>query len=146
MLNPFIIGLVVFLVVRCGAPDDYVGAAGGEGLAGRGIRRLGGQATPPGASLGLLISNANTSFTAVGGQVTALSAQILRLDQILRRYGPATAQSRELLREYAQLKTVDLFPDNPTSAESVATTAIDTETKLFVSSEQRHVHRRASVK
>jgi hypothetical protein len=63
--------------------------------------------------LGLLISNANTSFTAVGGQVTALSAQILRLDQVLHRYGPETAQARELLRQYVELKTVDLFPDNP---------------------------------
>jgi hypothetical protein len=32
--------------------------------------------------LGLLISNANTSFTRLGGQVTALSAEILRLDHI----------------------------------------------------------------
>ena len=62
--------------------------------------------------LGLLISNANSSFTAVGGQVTAMSAEILRLDQILGRYGPETAQARELLRHYAELKTVDLFPDN----------------------------------
>jgi hypothetical protein len=45
--------------------------------------------------------------------VTALSAEILRLDQILRRYGPETAQARELLRQYAELKTDDLFPDNP---------------------------------
>jgi len=35
--------------------------------------------------LGLLISNVNTSFTRLGGQVTALSAEILRLDHILRR-------------------------------------------------------------
>jgi hypothetical protein len=63
--------------------------------------------------LGLLISNANSSFTAVGGQVTAMSAQILRLDQILGRYGPETVPARELLRRYAELKTVDLFPDNP---------------------------------
>ena len=61
----------------------------------------------------MLISNANTSFTAAGGQVTALSAEILRLDQLLRRYGPETAQARELLRQYAELKTTDLFPDNP---------------------------------
>ena len=45
--------------------------------------------------------------------MTALSAQILRLDQILRRYGPETAEARELLRQYAELKTVDLFPENP---------------------------------
>jgi hypothetical protein len=42
-----------------------------------------------------------------------MPAQIIRLDQILRRYGPETAQARELLRQYAELKTVDLFPDNP---------------------------------
>jgi hypothetical protein len=35
--------------------------------------------------LGLLISNANSSFIRLGGQVTALTAEILRLDQILRR-------------------------------------------------------------
>src|SRR5687767_6100030 len=45
--------------------------------------------------LGLLISNANSSFTSLGGQVTALSAQIIRLDQILRRYGPETDTARE---------------------------------------------------
>jgi hypothetical protein len=65
----------------------------------------------------LLISNANTSFTAVGGQVTALSAEILRLDQILHRYGPETAQSRALLQQYAELKTADLFPDYPADVE-----------------------------
>lgn len=31
----------------------------------------------------------------------------------MRRYGPETAQARDLLRRYAELKTADLFPDNP---------------------------------
>jgi hypothetical protein len=44
--------------------------------------------------------------------VTTLSAQILRLDQLLRRYGPETGSTRETLRQYAELKTADLFPDN----------------------------------
>src|SRR6201997_4391462 len=61
--------------------------------------------------LGLLISNANTSFRALGGDVTTLSAQILRLDNILRRYGPDTYPARETLRRYAEQKTADLFPD-----------------------------------
>ncbi len=61
--------------------------------------------------LGLLISNANTAFSALGGEVTTLSAQILRLDQLLRRYGPETGSARETLRQYAELKTADLFPD-----------------------------------
>jgi hypothetical protein len=63
-------------------------------------------------AIGLLISNANTSFRALGGEVTTLSAQILRLDNILRRYGPDTYQARETLRQYAEQKTADLFPDN----------------------------------
>jgi hypothetical protein len=61
--------------------------------------------------LGLLISNANTSFRTLGGDVTTLSAQILRLDNILRRYGPETYPAREILRQYAEQKTADLFPD-----------------------------------
>ena len=62
--------------------------------------------------LGLLISNANISFRALGGEVTTLSAQILRLDNILRRYGSDTYQARETLRQYAEQKTADLFPDD----------------------------------
>src|SRR5262249_36756064 len=62
--------------------------------------------------LGLLISNANTSFSALGGEVTTLSAEILRLDGLLGRYGPETGSARETLRNYAELKTADLFPDN----------------------------------
>ena len=63
--------------------------------------------------LGLLISNANTKFSVLEGEVTALSAEILRLDQILRQYGPDTNVARETLRQYAEQKTADLFPDDP---------------------------------
>ncbi|MFL5236680.1 MAG: hypothetical protein ACJ8EL_03610, partial [Rhizomicrobium sp.] len=63
--------------------------------------------------LGLLVSNANTSFTRLGGEVTALSAQILRLDQTLLRYGPDTDLARNALLQYAEHKAADLFPDDP---------------------------------
>jgi len=63
--------------------------------------------------LGLLSSNANTKFSALEGEVTALSAEILRLDQILRRYGPDTDPAREVLQQYAEQKTADLFPNDP---------------------------------
>ncbi|WP_426609348.1 hypothetical protein [Bradyrhizobium sp. McL0616] len=63
--------------------------------------------------LGLLISNANTSFTRLGGQVTALSAEILRLDHIMRRYGADAEPARNTLLQYAEHKADDLFPDNP---------------------------------
>ena len=62
--------------------------------------------------LGLLISNANTSFTRLGGEVTALSAQILRLDHILRRYGADAEPARNTLVQYAEHKAADLFPDD----------------------------------
>ena len=64
--------------------------------------------------LGLLISNANTSFTRLGGEVTALSAQILRLDHMLRRYGADAEPARNMLRQYAEHKAADLFPNDPT--------------------------------
>ncbi|QOZ71707.1 hypothetical protein [Bradyrhizobium arachidis] len=63
--------------------------------------------------LGLLISNANTKFTQLGGEVTALSAEILRLDHILRRYGADAEPARKTLMQYAERKTADLFPDDP---------------------------------
>jgi hypothetical protein len=61
--------------------------------------------------LGLLISNANTSFIARSDEVTALSADILRLDQMLRLYGPEANPARGKLRQYAERKTTDLFPE-----------------------------------
>jgi hypothetical protein len=62
--------------------------------------------------LGLLISNANTSFTRLGGEVTMLSAQIFRLDHILRRYGADAEPARSILLQYAEQKAADLFPDD----------------------------------
>ena len=46
------------------------------------------------------------------GRSDTLSAQILRLDQMLRRYGSETEAARQTLRQYAEQKTADLFPDN----------------------------------
>jgi len=60
--------------------------------------------------LGLLISTANNSFIARSGEVTRISADILRLDHIMQLYGPETASAREVLRKYTAQKTADLFP------------------------------------
>ena len=65
--------------------------------------------------LGLLISNANTTFTRLGGEVTTLSAEILRLDHILRRYGADAEPARNKLLQYAEHKEADLFPADPTN-------------------------------
>jgi len=91
MLSPAIIALLVFAVILAG------------GLVGWETRRRLPEhhltdetknfvsistavvATLTALVLGLLISNANRSFDDLAGDVTRLSAQIIRLDQILRR-------------------------------------------------------------
>jgi hypothetical protein len=119
MQNPLIIGLIVFGVILVGA---FAGWVIKERLPKHHLSEetkstvtvsMAVVATFSALVLGLLISNANTSFSALGGEVTTLSAQILRLDQLLRRYGPETGPAREMLRQYAELKTADLFPKHP---------------------------------
>jgi hypothetical protein len=119
MRNPLIIGLIVYAVILAGAfagwkvrdrlPADHL-TEETKSLVNMSTAVV---ATVSALVLGLLISNANATFTRLGGQVTALSAEILRLDQILRRYGSATDPARETLRQYAEHKAADLFPDDP---------------------------------
>jgi hypothetical protein len=119
MQNPLCIGLIVFGVILAGAFGGWVIK---ERLPKHHLSdetkntvtvSMAVVATFSALVLGLLISNANTSFSALGGEVTTLSAQILRLDQLLRRYGPETGSARETLRQYAEVKTADLFPEHP---------------------------------
>src|SRR5262245_54711581 len=117
MQNPLIDGIIVFLMLLAGAfagwttrqrlPEHHL-TDDTKNLVSVSMAVV---ATVSALVLGLLISNANTSFRALGGDVTTLSAQILRLDNILRRYGPDTYPARETLRQYAEQKTADLFPD-----------------------------------
>jgi len=117
MQNPLVSGIVVFLILLAGTfagwtmrqrlPEHHL-TDDTKSLVSVSMAVV---ATVSALVLGLLISNANTSFRALGGDVTTLSAQILRLDNVLRRYGPDTYPARETLRRYAEQKTVDLFPD-----------------------------------
>jgi hypothetical protein len=118
MQNPVVIGGIVFLILSAGAfagwtvrqrlPEHHL-TDDTKNLVSVSMAVV---ATVSALVLGLLISNANSSFRALGGDVTTLSAQILRLDNILRRYGPDTYPARETLRQYAEQKTADLFPDD----------------------------------
>jgi len=117
MQNPLIDGIIVFLILLAGA---YAGWTIRQRLPEHHLTddtkslvsvSMAVVATVSALVLGLLISNANTSFRALGGDMDTLSAQILRLDNILRRYGPDTYPARETLRQYAEQKTADLFPD-----------------------------------
>ena len=92
MYNPLIISLIVFAVILTGA---LVGYALRQRLPKNQLSEetkstvsvsMAVVATFSALVLGLLISNASTSFSALGGEVTTLSAQILRLDKLLGRY------------------------------------------------------------
>ena len=119
MSDPLIVGLVVYAVilagafagwkVRCRLPKHHL-TEETKSLVSVSTAVV---ATVSALVLGLLISNANSTFTRLGGEVTSLSAEILRLDQILHRYGSAADPSRETLRQYAERKAADLFPDDP---------------------------------
>src|SRR5215468_3093908 len=118
MKNPLVIGLIVYVVILAGAfagwkvrdrlPADNL-TEETKNLVNMSTAVV---ATVSALVLGLLISNANSAFTRLGGEVTALSAEILRLDQILRRYGPGAEPARETLLQYAEHKAADLFPDD----------------------------------
>jgi hypothetical protein len=120
--SPPCIGCIIFGVILAGA---FAGWTARQYLADRHLTdetrnlvsvSMAVVATISALVLGLLISNANTSFIARGGEVTALSADIIRLDQMLRLYGPEADPARETLREYAEHKSADLFPKNPGDA------------------------------
>jgi len=117
MSNTLIIGLVVFVVILGGA---FIGAKLQSHLPKHHLTdetkslvnvSTAVLATVSALVLGLLISNANTSFTRLGGEVTTLSAEILRLDHVLSRYGAEAEPARRLLVEFAEHKAADLFPE-----------------------------------
>jgi len=125
MKNPLIIGLIVYALLLAGAfagwkmrhrlPAHHL-ADETKSLVSLSTAVV---ATVSALVLGLLISNANTTFTRLGGEVTSLSAEILRLDQILRRYGSAADPARGTLRQYAEQKTADLFPEDAANVDLV---------------------------
>jgi hypothetical protein len=118
-LTPVNVGLIVFAIILTGA---FAGWATNQYLPDYQLTEatrtlvsvsMAVVATISALVLGLLISNANASFVTRAGEVIALSADILRLEQMLRRYGPEADTARRTLRQYAEHKTADLFPEDP---------------------------------
>jgi hypothetical protein len=60
--------------------------------------------------LGLAMTTANTTRSAMIQDVALLSSTIVRLDTMLRQYGPEAAAARANLVQYAVHKREDLFP------------------------------------
>ena len=64
--------------------------------------------------LGLLIAAASSSFYTKNQEVVLIAADVIRLDRLLRRYGPEAEGLRDLLRRYTAMKIQDLFPEGTT--------------------------------
>ena len=71
--------------------------------------------------LGLMITAANRSFSARTGEVRELSLQVIRMERNLQRYGPETEDARAKLRDWAIIKTQQLFPEKGRQAPASAT-------------------------
>ena len=74
--------------------------------------------------LGLMITSANTSFSARADEVRELSLQLIRMDRNLRRYGPEADDARAKLHEWAIAKTQQLFPEKGQTSPSSETTIV----------------------
>jgi hypothetical protein len=64
--------------------------------------------------LGLLIAGASSSFNTKNQEVILIAADVIRMDRLLRRYGPEAEGLRDLLRRYTAMKIQDLFPEGTT--------------------------------
>jgi hypothetical protein len=62
--------------------------------------------------ISLLISSGSASLKSRTGDVALLANDIMRLDTLLRRYGPESGPVRDALQRYAAMKVEDLFPSN----------------------------------
>ena len=73
--------------------------------------------------LGLMITAANSSFSARSDEVRELALQIIRIDRNLRRYGPEAAPVRARVGEWAIAKTHQLMPEKgrpiPTNGQTI---------------------------
>ena len=73
--------------------------------------------------LGLMISAANTSFSARTDEIRELSLQLIRMDRNLRRYGPEADDARAEVQAWAKVKFQQLFPEDgkaqPSSEQAI---------------------------
>ena len=74
--------------------------------------------------LGLMITSANTSFSARADEVRELSLQLIRMDRNLRRYGPEAEDARAKVREWGIAKTQQLFPEKGQTPPSSQATIV----------------------
>jgi hypothetical protein len=60
---------------------------------------------------GLLIASAKSSFDSKNGELTRAASRYILLDRTLAQYGPETRQSRDLLRQMAETRLRQIWPE-----------------------------------
>jgi ABC-type amino acid transport system permease subunit len=97
--------------------------------------------------LGLMISAANTSFSARSDEIRQLSLQVIRVDRNLRRYGPGAEGVRTKLHAWAQVKIQQLFSEEgqpPSTSQTAIAMLEDVQGSLLTltpaNERQKYLH------
>jgi hypothetical protein len=73
--------------------------------------------------LGLLVGTSKASFDTTATQTKEFSAKVVQLDRVLVRYGPETASTRRLLRQFLARKIEDIWGRHGRNAHPLETDA-----------------------
>jgi len=74
--------------------------------------------------LGLLLSTASTYFAGKAQELAGHSTELIRLDHLLRRYGPEAQEVRLLLHRYTAAELRELFPKNANKGADLTNDAL----------------------
>jgi ABC-type amino acid transport system permease subunit len=115
-VNPSVFGLISFAVIFGGA---LLGMFAARALPEHHLSKETRSAVTVSAAIvgtlsalviGLMISTASSSFSTRSSEVAAISVDLIRIDRMMRRYGPEADDVRAKLRTYAVAKMPELFP------------------------------------
>jgi hypothetical protein len=130
----FVIGLIAFVAIFGGA---VLGIVGARALPQHHLSSETRTAVSVAAAivgtlaalvLGLMISSANSAFSARSGEVAVIAVDLIRINRMMQRYGPEADDVRAKLRTYARAKMQDLFPASGEPSQNIEETVRMMET------------------
>lgn len=115
-MNHFAVGLIAFVAIFGGA---LIGIFAARALPEHHLSSESRNAISVSAAIvgtlsalviGLMISTANSSFSARSSEVSRIAVNIVRINRVMQRYGPEAEDARVKLHTYAKAKMQELFP------------------------------------
>jgi hypothetical protein len=129
-MSPVLVSLFTFVAVACGAliglelarrlPETHLSGDGRTAVS----VAMAVVGTLTALVIGLMISTANSAFSARVNAVETLAMDIVKLDRVLRRYGSDTDSTRDFVGRYAALKADELTHRGEDATPSAATLAL----------------------